>query len=88
MITEQQAVEAAERFLTQRKHTRWDENSVRVTFSDVGERPTFVVSACDAVPPGEEDWMQPPPVPVAYLVDAVGGAVYAIETERGRTVVG
>ncbi|MCF1466657.1 hypothetical protein FS764_06985 [Agrobacterium vitis] len=88
MITEQQAIEAAERFLTHRKYTPWDETSVRVTFSEIRSRPTFVVSAYDAAPPGEEEWMQPPSVPVAYLVDAIGGIVYGIETERGRTVFG
>ncbi|MBB4006407.1 hypothetical protein [Allorhizobium taibaishanense] len=88
MITEQQAIEASQHFVAQRKHTPLDVNSIKVTFSENQGRPTFMVSAYDAIPHGEEEWMQPSRVPLAFLVDANDGTVYGYETERGRTVFG
>ena len=86
-VAEQDAVEAARRFLASRGHVPWSENSVRTHVDVVEGRAAWVVTALDALPPGDEEWMRGDHEPVRYFVDAETGRLFGFEVRSSRTIL-
>ncbi len=86
-VAEQDAVEAARRFLASSGHAPWSENSVQTHVDVIEGRTAWVVTALDALPPGDEEWMRGDHEPTRYFVDAETGRLFGFEVRCSRTIL-
>ena len=86
MISEREAVDVVRAFLASEKHGPWDDASVRVHIDTVEGHRAWVISALDALPPGDEEWMRGDYERVQYFVDMKTGSFFGFEVRGSRTI--
>jgi uncharacterized protein (DUF2249 family) len=86
MISELHAIEVARAFLLGAKHVPWHQESLEVRGDAIEGRRAWVVSALDALEPGNKEWMRGDHEPTSCFVDMETGRLFGFEVRRSRTI--